>query len=43
MFGKLTTTFDLGDFSDEEKATLKGDSPIKRHLLSLWEKGRELL
>ena len=40
MFGKLTTTFDLGDFSDEEKATLKGDSPIKRKMNDILKKSR---
>lgn len=36
----MTTTFDLGDFSDEEKATLKGDSPIKRKMNDILKKSR---
>lgn len=38
MLGNLTTTLNLGAFSEEEKVQLKGDSPIKRKMNDIVKK-----
>lgn len=40
MLENLTTTLNLGVFSEEEKVQLKGDSPIKRKMNDIVKKSR---
>ena len=40
MFENLTTTLNLGAFSEEEKVQLKGNLPIKRKINDIVKKSR---